>query len=287
MPTLQSMELSRPSDWQEFERIVKHYASIKWPNHSIAFNGGNGQTQHGVDLYVKNNKEEFIGIQCKLASELPIKIVEKEVEKARQFKPELKYYYIATTAKRNAKTQEKVNLLSQQRVAIGLFNVEVLFWEDIAALLLTAPNILEQLYPQLFYSADERGLVNVAHNEGIIATGHVVNVYHSKSPSTKSINRYIDGTVGSDRYQKGYVRHLIDRYHQFKLAEFTSKKEMNYSIIYQSIKREIKYKWDETPFEHFEKLCAYIQKRIDSTILGKQNKKKGIKNYSSFDEFRA
>ncbi|MPY19911.1 hypothetical protein [Paenibacillus glucanolyticus] len=269
MPILQAIELPIPSDWQEFERVVKHYGRLKWRGHDVVTFGSNGQTQYGVDLYIKTNANEIVGIQCKktVNDSIPIKTVEKEIKKAEQFQPILKHYYIATTAKRNARTQEQVNMLNQQRVADGIFGVDVLFWEDIAELLLTSPQTLEQLYPQFFTPKSER---------------------RSTTASTKKEKQFLEGTIGHDPYQRGYVNHLIKRYHDYKKADYTNQKEnMKYAIIYEAIRREIKYKWDETPIELFEKLCAFLQKRIDNTRVGKLNKKKGTKNYSSFDEFKA
>ncbi|RAU92168.1 hypothetical protein [Paenibacillus sp. YN15] len=149
MPTLHSMDFPQPTDWQEFERMTKSYCNLKWPDHLVNPYGRNGQSQNGVDLYVKNRDGAYIGIQCKLslAPTLPIKTIEKEAEKAIRFQPTLIHYYIATTAKRNARTQEQVNLLNQQRAANGLFNVDILFWEDIIELLKSNRNVLTSFYP--------------------------------------------------------------------------------------------------------------------------------------------
>ncbi|OXS54542.1 hypothetical protein B1A99_26725 [Cohnella sp. CIP 111063] len=269
MPVLQAMELPKPSDWQEFERIIKQYARLRWKGLDVATFGSNGQTQHGVDLYIKTDVNEIVGIQCKktINDSLPFKVVEKEIKKAENFKPVLKHYYIATTAKRDARTQEQINLLNQQRIADGVFGIDVLFWEDVAELLLTSPKTLEQLYPQLFIPKPKQP---------------------SNKAATKNKKQFLEGTIGNDTYQRGYVNHLIKRYQDYKRADYANQKEnMKYAIIHEAIRREIKYKWDEAPTELFEKLCAFLQKRIDTTIVGKLNKKKGIKNYSSFDEFKA
>lgn len=52
---------------------------------------------------------------------------------------------------------------------------------------------------------------------------------------------------------------------------------LNYALLYKAIKREIGFKWDETPNERFEDLCEFLQKRIDNTIVGKKQKSQGIK----------
>ena len=49
---------------------------------------------------------------------------------------------------------------------------------------------------------------------------------------------------------KNYVKHLIDRYHEFKKAsENTGRGQMKYELLYNAIRREIGFKWDETPNE--------------------------------------
>lgn len=75
-------------------------------------------------------------------------------------------------------------------------------------------------------------------------------------------------------------------YHNFKKANINAEGgKMKYSLIYDAIKREIGFKWDETPNERFEDLCKYLQKRIDNTILGKTRKARGMKNYSTHKEY--
>ena len=59
---------------------------------------------------------------------------------------------------------------------------------------------------------------------------------------------------------------------------------MNYAIFYGTIKREFGAKWDMIALERFDELSIYIQTRIDRTILGKNQKAKNVKRYSTFPE---
>jgi hypothetical protein len=57
-----------------------------------------------------------------------VKDVEEEITKAKNFRGQLSALFLATTAEHDARLQEKVRLLSDQRVAQGEFAVALLFW---------------------------------------------------------------------------------------------------------------------------------------------------------------
>ncbi len=57
--------------------------------------------------------------------------IEDEVKKAESFNPSLSSFTIATTATRDAKTQEIVRTLATEREARCAFRVTVAAWEDI------------------------------------------------------------------------------------------------------------------------------------------------------------
>ncbi len=119
-------------------------------------------------------------------------------------------------------------------------------------------------------------------NTGII--GNTINIKNSSKQSPK-MNPPL-GSIASDLNKRNYVKHLIDRFNEFKKAD-KSVGDFKYSIIYTAIKRKFKCKWDLVPLERFFELIEYIQYRIDNTILGKVNKRKGIKNYSTYNEYKS
>ena len=94
-----------------------------------------------------------------------------------------------------------------------------------------------------------------------------------------------DGVIGSDADRRSYIKRLIDRYNDFKRSEV--REEMDFRMIYAAITREFKCKWEFVPVTRFDELAAYLQRRIDGTILGKVQKKKGTRTYSTFEEFLA
>lgn len=94
-----------------------------------------------------------------------------------------------------------------------------------------------------------------------------------------------DGVIGSDGDRRSYIKRLIERYNDFKRSEVGD--DMDFRMIYAAITREFKCKWEFVPVSRFDDLAAYLQRRIDATILGKVQKKRGGRNYSTFDEFLA
>lgn len=96
-------------------------------------NGRRGQMQGGVDIFVKESGVGRVGIQCKKYTLKPVKWddVEDEVGKADKHKTPIKKLILATTAPNDAVLLKKVQELSDDREAKGLFPVEIEFWEDI------------------------------------------------------------------------------------------------------------------------------------------------------------
>ena len=92
------------------------------------------------------------------------------------------------------------------------------------------------------------------------------------------------GSIGSNLSHRNYVKHLIDRYHEFKKIE-VGKEGMKYPILYQQIKKRFGAKWDMIPLQLFDELVIYIQSRIDKTKHGRVQKARGKKIYSKFEEY--
>lgn len=284
MPTLNSMEIPKPQDWQDFERLVESYARLTWPEGMTALVGGAGQKQHGVDICVRYGRVNYIGLQCKKVSKLTYNQIEKEIEKAKNFKPALSHYLIATSINKKAELQEKVNILNSKHNEKNLFSIDILFWEDIIGAIITNDEIFEKHYPQLSLK-NSRGDIYTIHatNNKNSVIGNNITINTPKKPNIIKVPK---DTIGSNTYMKNYVRHLIDRYHEFKKTEINAGNgKMDYFFIYNAIKQEIGFKWDETPYERFKDLCEYLQKRIDNTILGRIHKRNGTKNYSTYEEY--
>ena len=116
-------------------------------------------------------------------------------------------------------------------------------------------------------------------NRGIIANSLTI-----RAPRRSVKVQPPSGTIAADRDKRNYAKYLIDRYQEFKKADH-GVEEFRYALIYKAIQREFKCKWDFIPVERFDDLVAYLQYRIDKTILGKNQKARGHRNYRSFDDF--
>lgn len=104
-------------------------------------NGRAGQEQNGVDVYgipVKEN--EYYGIQCKGKDEYTNKKlskseINKEIKKAKGFKPKLKKFYFATTAVKDSKIETYIREKNIEHRKLGLFEIHLFSWEDIVDLI--------------------------------------------------------------------------------------------------------------------------------------------------------
>ena len=127
---------------------------------------------------------------------------------------------------------------------------------------------------------------NIINFTGGLNEGIVANKVEIKNQNKSIKIKAPDGTIALSLNHRNYVKYLIDRYHEFKKAE-VGKGKMNYAIFYGSIKREFGAKWDMIQLNRFGVLSKYLQRRIDKTILGKNQKAKHMIRYSTFKEYLA
>lgn len=150
-----------PLYWQQFEdltqAIVKEFYGLSHANKV----GRPGQAQDGVDVHGCSDKFGDIGVQCKRMDErdennnlLPGGVItqdflEKEASKALSFNPKLKLWILATTAKRDANSQERARALSQQYKDQGDFEIIVWAWDDFVSWLNAFPSVQRWYYDQV------------------------------------------------------------------------------------------------------------------------------------------
>ncbi|TBV00008.1 hypothetical protein DNJ95_02265 [Stutzerimonas kirkiae] len=91
------------------------------------------------------------------------------------------------------------------------------------------------------------------------------------------------GSIGAARAKVAYCQHLIDRYQEYQKADWSGKSDFKYAAIHIALKRTFGASWKLLDEEQFDELVAYLQKRIDATIIGKRNRARGHPNYSSFE----
>ncbi len=147
MVNVTNVDIPPPSDWQAFERLTKDLFESEWKTDDARANGRSGQQQHGVDVYgTDRNHNKFVGIQCKGRSggfekALKEKELREEVEKAKAFRPPLDRFILATTAPNDARIQEVARELNEKNRKERLFEVDVMGWEEIKAVLNRHPRI--------------------------------------------------------------------------------------------------------------------------------------------------
>ena len=131
-------QIQPPANWQDFETLCKKLWGEIWNcSDTIKKNGRSGQDQCGVDVYgAPNNGTEYYGIQCKgkdnyTHAQLTTKEIDEEISKALNFKPQLKRFYFATTAVKDAKIEEYIRSKNIESQNAGRFGIEIFCWEDI------------------------------------------------------------------------------------------------------------------------------------------------------------
>jgi hypothetical protein len=133
--------LRKPSNWQDFEALIKKLWGEIWNCPDIRKNGRNGDKQNGVDVYgIPEWEDAYYGIQCKGKDEYTDKQftengIRGEIEKAKTFQPPLKKLYFTTTAVKNSTIEECVRKININHLNNGLFGVELYCWEDIVDLI--------------------------------------------------------------------------------------------------------------------------------------------------------
>jgi hypothetical protein len=135
------LTLRRPSNWQDFETLCKKLWGEIWNCPEIQKNGRLGQDQSGVDVFgIPFNDDSYFGIQCKgkneyIHSQFSEQEILGEIEKAKEFAPPLKKFYLATTAVNDAKIQEFVRKINLEHRKKGFFEVHLFCWETIVDLI--------------------------------------------------------------------------------------------------------------------------------------------------------
>lgn len=125
---------------------------------------------------------------------------------------------------------------------------------------------------------------NVINFTGGVNRGIIANRAEIKTETKKVQILPSPGSIASSLLHRNYVKHLIGRYHAFKMSD-VGKENMKHAVLYRTIIRKFGANWDMVPLERFDEISSYIQHRIDNTILGKNRRRQGKKIYSTFEEY--
>lgn len=150
MPTIPSMKIPTPKDWQEFESLVRDAMILRWNSPNLQKHGRTGQAQQGVDVWGPDEIGRRVGIQCKRYDKpLTMKDVAAEVAEAEKFQGIPSALFLATTTGHDSTLQAKVRQMSDQRVAQGKFAVSIMFWDEIISSLALNPTVFKTYYPMI------------------------------------------------------------------------------------------------------------------------------------------
>lgn len=155
MTTVTSRALPPPNNWQEFEALTFDLFKRLWKTDDAHMHGRSGQQQHGVYVYGTDRVyEKWVGVQCKgkngdYHAEVTASELQQEVEKAKKFKPALNRFVLVTTAPNDQKIQKEARRLNQENLKIGLFEVDIMGWEELKHLIQDHPDVLETYYEGL------------------------------------------------------------------------------------------------------------------------------------------
>jgi len=118
-----------------------------------------------------------------------------------------------------------------------------------------------------------------------IYVGDRVNVRVSKG--SRRVSGYPEGCIGSNLPKRNYVKYLVERYNHYREADprFGRTGRFHYSVLFKNIESKFKSPTYFIAEQRFPELVDYLHNRIDGTILGRSNAKRGISNYESFDEY--
>ncbi|MDO8722538.1 MAG: HNH endonuclease signature motif containing protein [Syntrophales bacterium] len=128
--------------------------------------------------------------------------------------------------------------------------------------------------------------VSVVVDNSVII-GDVANTITKISTKKNSLKvLHPQGSIGGNLTMKAYVDYLIGRYFEFKKADSSYGRNMNFShaVIHRNIQKALGGRTFYLPEDKFQDLVKFLQGHIDQTIQGKVNRKKGVTNYHSFQE---
>ncbi|WP_461640261.1 hypothetical protein [Labilibaculum euxinus] len=258
MAKYQLPPLKNETEFEEF--VCDLFNSIEktdsYTNLEFQTFGVKGQEQKGIDIF--SSKAETV-IQCKLKSlrrkdsllqkEL-LQDIEKDLLKVQHLDFCFKRFVFTSTFRDDAVIQEYIMSIKKDFP----FDISYLGWDTLSKYVEDNIEILKKYFPKLI----------------------------PKKPKPD----FPDNALGKDLEKKNYISYLIKRYGEWKQLELSRKGE---KFNWPSFNKHLMNKYRASGINYininyFENLVDYLQGRIDKTIFGKNNIRKGSRNYSSFDE---
>ncbi len=157
MSSYKGKTLPEFSDDKQFEIFGLDLWGSRHTDGSATLYGRKGQAQHGVDVVIRD-KDRVIGVQCKAVKQCDAKIIDTEVERAKNFTPALNELVVITTAPHDAKLVSHAQKITEQHKATGQFEVFYHGWDDLLRMLVDHQWVVHKHYPEFFMSLEQRAL---------------------------------------------------------------------------------------------------------------------------------
>jgi hypothetical protein len=132
---------------------------------------------------------------------------------------------------------------------------------------------------------------NIIHSTG--ANAFVIqgsdNVRVQIGGKRKPKMEYPVGSIGADLLRRNYIRYLTERYFRYREADASFGRKtgrFSYAVLFKNVESHFKAPIYFIPVARFDDLVDFLQRKIETTILGKKNRARGHRNYETFDEFR-
>lgn len=93
------------------------------------------------------------------------------------------------------------------------------------------------------------------------------------------------GTIGADLKASLYIQYMISRYNKFASADKSRDTKFSYGAITKNIEANFGGPWRMLAIDDFDTLCSYLQRRISRTRIAKANVAKGLRAFSSFEDY--
>jgi len=128
--------------------------------------------------------------------------------------------------------------------------------------------------------------IRVGENHGQVA-GTINNTVHAPKRSSNKI--ILPGSIGSDPIKYNYLEYLIKKLSDFRSKGSSYGQKRRTKIHPGVIRKQIENEWGglpkDLPISCYEALIDSLKEKVDKTALGRNNCRKGVRNYRPIEEY--
>ncbi|MES2437445.1 MAG: HNH endonuclease [Verrucomicrobiota bacterium] len=130
-------------------------------------------------------------------------------------------------------------------------------------------------------------VVNHGPNHGVMAQQVYVEKYVT-AVNGESGPQIRPGTIGANVVEHNYIEYLVKQLAKFRTAggSYGQKRTgtIHPGVVRNQICNEFGALPKDLPLRGYGELCDHLRGKIDNTVLGRNNQKKGIRNYHSEED---